>query len=332
MATDSFPKRVGRALCTLILAAAFAAVGWVLFVTIPEGDLAVLLGILLVVGVAMVGLRVGRSAAGSFLPGYNVAEVAVEGPITRDAGSGAIPTGPVGTGADDIVAQIESADDSPAEALLLKLDTPGGEVVPSDDIRLAVEAFDGPVVAYCTDLCASGGYWIAAGCDHVVAREGCLVGSIGVIGSVVNAAGLADKLGLSYERIAAGEFKDAGASLKELEAAEREYLQGIVDGYYDDFVSHVAEGRDIDAAAVRDTEAKVFLGPEARDLNLVDEVGTRDDALDEVEARTGESAAVEVFEPDRPLSMRLGRTAATVAAGVTAGVSRGLDQNRLRFR
>jgi len=331
MAPNSVPRRIGRAVCILLVGAAFAAAGWALFVRVPEGDLAVLLGVLLVVGVAVTGLRIGRSVAASLVPGYNVAEVAVEGPITRESG-GAVPAGPVGAGADAIVDQIEAADESAADALLLKLDTPGGEVVPSDDIRLAVEAFDGPVVAYCTDLCASGGYWIAAGCDHVVAREGCLVGSIGVIGSQVNAAGLAEKLGLSYERIAAGEFKDAGTSLKELEAAEREYLQGIVDGYYDDFVDRVAEGRDLDADAVRDTEAKVFLGPEARDLNLIDAVGTRDDALDEVETHTGEAAAVQQFEPDRPLSMRLGRTAAAVAAGVAAGASRGLDEGRFRFR
>ncbi|MFB6121191.1 MAG: signal peptide peptidase SppA [Halobacteriaceae archaeon] len=332
MATDSVPKRIGRAVLTLLVGAVFVVAGWLLFVYVPDGDLAVLLGVLLVVGVAIVGMRIGRNAATSLVPDFNVAEVGVEGAITRDAGGGAVPTGPVGADADDIVEQIEDADDSAAEALLLKLDTPGGEVVPSDDIRLAVEAFDGPVVAYATDLCASGGYWIAAGCDHVVAREGCLVGSIGVIGSRINAADLADKLGLSYERIAAGEYKDAGTPLKELEAAEREYLQGIVDGYYEDFVERVAEGRDIDPETVRDTEARVFLGPEARDLNLVDEVGTRDDALDEVEARIEEAASVEAFEPERPLSARLGRTAAAVAAGVAAGASRGLDGERFRFR
>jgi len=83
-------------------------------------------------------------------------------------------------------------------------------VVPSDDIRLAAERFDGPTVAYATDVCASGGYWIASGCDELWAREGSIVGSIGVIGSRVNASALAEKVGLSYERFAAGDYKDAG--------------------------------------------------------------------------------------------------------------------------
>jgi len=111
----------------------------------------------------------------------------------------------VGAEADEIVDQIERADeDSGVRALLLKLNTPGGEIVPSEDIRIAAERFDGPTIAYATDVCASGGYDIAAGCDELWAREGSIVGSIGVIGSRVNAADLADRLGLSYERLAAG--------------------------------------------------------------------------------------------------------------------------------
>jgi len=90
-------------------------------------------------------------------------------------------------------------------------------VLPSDDIRRAAAEFDGPTLAYATDTCASGGYWIASGCDELWARDASLVGSIGVVGSRPNAAGLADKLGISYEQFTAGEYKDAGVPLREIE-------------------------------------------------------------------------------------------------------------------
>jgi len=128
-------------------------------------------------------------------------------------------------------------------------------VLPSDDIRRAAAEFDGPTLAYATDTCASGGYWIASGCDELWARDASLVGSIGVVGSRPNAAGLADKLGISYEQFTAGEYKDAGVPLREIEEDEREYLQGIIDGYYEQFVETVSEGRDMDPEAIRDGSA-----------------------------------------------------------------------------
>jgi len=233
---------VARLGIVLLGTAAAVVAGALVFVVFPA-SLTDLLGVLLVLVTALVGARIATSVAGSLAPSHNVAEVAVEGPITRDGGGG-IASAPTGPGADDIVEQIERADDDRgADALLLKLNTPGGQIVPSEDIRIAAERFDGPTVAYATDVCASGGYDIAAGCEELWAREGSIVGSIGVIGSRVNASDLADRMGLSYEQLTAGEYKDAGTPLKEFEEHEREYLQGLIDDYYDQFVETVAEGR-----------------------------------------------------------------------------------------
>ena len=324
--------RVAIALVGLLVA---IVVGWELFVVLP-GTLADLLGVVLVLLTGVAGLRFASRIAASIYPGYDVAEVAVEGPIRRDGG-GTFPN-PAGTPTDAIVDQIERADeDDGAEGLLLKLNTPGGEVVPSDDVRLAAERFDGPTVAYATDVCASGGYWIASGCDELYAREGSLVGSIGVIGSRVNAAGLADKLGVSYERLAAGEYKDAGVSLKEMSEDEREYLQGLIDGYYETFVERVTEGRDLDAEAVRETEARVYLGPDAEEVGLVDGLATREEVEDLLADRLGRDAVtVEEFEPERGFRERLRGGASAVAYAFGAGVASAFDgtgdANGFRFR
>jgi protease-4 len=316
-------ERVGRIAVVLVGAVLVAAAGWLAFVAYP-GTLADLLGVLLFLATALAGIRVAGKAAEGLFPSYNVAEVAVEGPITREGG-GRLPSAPVGASADDVVEQIEQANaDHAAGALLLKLNTPGGEIVPSEDIRLAAETFDGPTVAYATDVCASGGYDIAAGCDELWAREGSVVGSIGVIGSRINAADFADKVGLDYEQLTAGEYKDAGTPLKELTEDEREYLQGLVDGYYESFVETVADGRDLDPEAVRETEARVFLGGEALDRGLVDHLGTRAAVEDALADRLGEPVEVREFEPERGLAERVRGGAATVAFALGAGIARTL--------
>ncbi|MDY6779715.1 MAG: S49 family peptidase, partial [Halobacteria archaeon] len=169
----------------LILLGFFFAVaaGYLGFVVLPRRTGIGPVKVLLVFVAGLGGLILSRNVARSILESYNVAEVNVKGPIMRDA-RGLVPSAPTGFDADDVVDQIEAADDDPnTEALLVKLNTPGGEVVPSDDIRLAVEEFDGPTVGYATDVCASGGYWIASACDIIYSRETSLVGSIGVLGS-----------------------------------------------------------------------------------------------------------------------------------------------------
>ncbi|TYT61419.1 signal peptide peptidase SppA [Natrialba swarupiae] len=324
---------VGRLAIVLSGTVLFAALGVGLFVVYPE-TVAELLGVVLTLGVLLVGVKIAGSVAGSLFPGYDVAEVAVEGPITRDGGGGALPSSPRATPADDIVEQIDRAnDDDNVQALLVKLNTPGGEVVPSDDIRLAAERFEGPTIAYATDVCASGGYWIASGCDELWAREGSIVGSIGVIGSRVNASELAEKVGLSYERLAAGEYKDAGTPLKEMDDDEREYLQGVIDDYYETFVERVSDGRDLEPEFVRDTEARIYLGESAHELDLVDELGTRRD----VEAVLAErletdEVTVEEFEPERPLVARMGAGARSVAYAFGAGIAGLAEPREFRLR
>ncbi len=326
-ADDLVRGAVGAAI-VVVVAAVAAAAGFALFVVAPgvvdaDHRLGVLFGVVLSLAVALAGVRLGGNVAGSVLSSYNVGEVAVEGPITRDGGGGPLPSSPTGTGADDIVEQIERADaDGQTEALLLRLNTPGGQIVPSEDIRLAAAEFDGPTVAYATDTCASGGYWIASGCDELWSREASVVGSIGVIGSQVNAKELADRVGLSYEQLTAGEYKDSGTPLKEFTDDDRAYLQGRIDDFYDLFVETVTEGRDLSAETVRETEARVYVGREAADLGLVDEIGTREDVEDALAERIGaDEATVRTFEPSRGIGQRLRGGAAAVAYALGAGAA-----------
>ncbi|WP_255197080.1 signal peptide peptidase SppA [Halorarius litoreus] len=316
--------RVGRVFILVVVVVLAVLVAFELLVDYPT-DGADLVGVLLVLATIPLAARAAGRLAGSVFPSYNVAEVAVEGPITRDGGGG-IPTGPVGQGADSVVDQLDrAAADGNVDALLLKLNTPGGEIVPSDDIRLAVDRFDGPTIAYTTDVCASGGYHIASACDELYARAGSIVGSIGVRGSRFTATGLLDTLGVDYEQFTAGEFKEAGVPFTELDEDERAYLQDLIDGHYETFVETVAEARGMDPEFLRSTEAKVYLGEEARELGLVDAIGTRDDAEDRVEELLGTDIAVREFQPPTGLAARMRGGASAMAYAFGRGLADTVD-------
>jgi protease-4 len=310
--------RLGVALGVALVA---LVAGLAAFVAYPS-SLQELLGVVAALAVALVGLRVGGRLARAVAAPYNVAEVSVEGPITRDRASSSALRPIPGASADDVVEQIERADeDGSVAALVVRLNTPGGAPVPSEDIRRAAAEFDGPTVAYATDVCASGGYLVAAGCDRIVARRGSVVGSIGVLGSTVNASDLAERVGLSYEQFVAGEYKDAGVPLKDLDADERTYLQGLVDDHYAQFVARVAEGRGLDPRAIRATEARVYLGEGAEPLGLVDDLGDRDTVEAYLAEELREGVEIREFEPARGLGGRLRRGAAAAAYAVGTGVA-----------
>lgn len=252
---------------------------------------------------------------------YNVGMVEVKGPIQRDAPR-KLGTKKRST-ADEIVEEINTADeDDSVDGLIVRLNTPGGEIVPSEDIKLAIEDFDGPVIGHAIDMCASGGYLIASACDEIVCRNGSMVGSIGVIGSRTNYSDLADTLGVDYEQFTAGEYKDAGTPMREMEDNEREYIQNLIDTHYDDFVQTVAEGRDMPIEAVEDTEAKIFLGRDALKNGLVDAIGTEDDVKNMLSDRLSTpEISVEDFSDDDSPFARLSIGAQSFAYSLGAGLS-----------
>jgi protease-4 len=317
-------SKAGQGIVVLLGTAVALAAGYIGFMVVPRlADVSVW-SVFFVVTLGFAGLYVSQRVASSLVSPYNTAEVGVDGPITRNGPGGVVPT--PGFAADRIVDAVERADEDDAvEALVVRLNTPGGEVVPSDDIRRAVDEFDGPTVAYATDVCASGGYWIASACDEIYARDTSLVGSIGVIGSRLNAKEAAEKLGVEYERLVAGRYKDAGNPLKETDEEERDYLQGLIDGFYDVFVERVAEGRGMDEDEVRDTEARVYLGEEALDAGLVDETGARDDVEDRVGELIDADAEVRKYTPSRSFREQIGGGARSVAYSFGAGVASVLD-------
>lgn len=317
---NAFTK-LGRIVVVLVGVVLAAGLGWLLFVEVPAGSTTRLLGVLLTSAAALGGARLAGQLARSRIRRYDVGEVEVDDVITRERGPG--PVRNVGASANEIVEQIERADaDDAVEALIVKLNTPGGQVVPSEDIRTAAANFDGPTVAYAEDLAASGGYWIASGCDEIHARRGSVVGSIGVNGTQLGSTGLAEKLGLDYRRFVAGEYKDTPSRWRDLDDDEVAYVQGLLDDYYEQFVETVVDGTGLDEAFVRETEARTYLGEEAHELGLVDTCGPREEMEARLADRLGvDEIEVREFEPERGLAQRMSVGASRLAHAFGSGLA-----------
>jgi len=172
--------------------------------------------------------------------------------------------------------------DNAIKAIILRVDSPGGAVVPSqeiyEEIKRAVKFK--PVIVSMGSVAASGGYYISCPATKIIANPGTLTGSIGVIIEIPNVKGLLDKIGVKAEVIKSGKYKDITSPFKSLQSEEKEILQKLTNDVHDQFVKAVAEGRKIPLENVKKiADGRVFTGLKAKDLGLVDEVGDLDYAI-----------------------------------------------------
>ena len=224
-----------------------------------------------------------------------IAVISVEGIITEHEldGNGISPV-------KVIRAQLDrAADDKHVKAVILKVDSPGGEVLASDEIYNAVRAFQEdsgkPVVCSMGSLAASGGYYVSSGCRWIVANELTITGSIGVIMHGWNYRGLMDKVGLAPMTYKSGKFKDmlsGERATNEIPAEERAMVQSLIDETYGKFKDVVADGRGAahdlnkkEGKPLADNwedyaDGRVVSGTQALELGLVDELGDFDAAVD----------------------------------------------------
>lgn len=171
-----------------------------------------------------------------------------------------------------------AASDPSVKAVVLRISSPGGSIGASQEIYNMIRRFEKPIVVSMGDTAASGGYYIAAAADGIVANPGTLTGSIGVITALTRLDGLYDKLGIEVEIIKSGQHKDMFQ--RPLTPEERELLQQLNDEAWNQFVQAVAEGRSLDPEYVRTlATGMVFTGSQALELGLVDRLGDLEEAV-----------------------------------------------------
>lgn len=173
--------------------------------------------------------------------------------------------------------------DNKNKGLMLYVDSPGGNVYESDEMYCKImeykEKTKRPVWAYFASEACSGGYYISAAADHIIANKTTWTGSIGVIVSLMNTKGLYDKLGIKEIDITSGKNKAMGSSGVDLTEEQRDILQGLVDDAYDEFVKIVSEGRGMDEATVRGiADGRIYSANQALENGLIDEIALYKDA------------------------------------------------------
>jgi protease-4 len=174
------------------------------------------------------------------------------------------------------------AEDASIEAVVIRIDSPGGGIAPSQEIHDAILRLRSskPVIASMANTAASGGYYVAVACDSIMANPGSLTGSIGVIFSWMTAEELLQKVGVRLEVVKSGPVKDMGSFAREPTAEERRLLEGLVDDAYQQFVDAVVAGRTLTRSEVLAlADGRVFTGRQALGLRLVDRLGGEREAV-----------------------------------------------------
>ena len=190
--------------------------------------------------------------------------------------------GPI-TSSDRIVREIvDFAKDDSIDAVVLRVDSPGGGVGPSQEIYVEIERLTEkkPVVVSMGSVAASGGYYVAAPADRIVANPGTITGSIGVIMGFTNYQELLNKIGLQSSVVKSGKHKDIGSPVRPMTEEDRAILQAIIDDVHRQFVEAIAKGREMDFDTVFSlADGRIFSGAQAKELGLVDELGNFQDAI-----------------------------------------------------
>jgi len=178
---------------------------------------------------------------------------------------------------------IRYREDGGVKAIVLRIDSPGGSVGPSQEIYREVMKTKNAktVVASLGGVAASGGYYVASAADAIVANPGTLTGSIGVIMQFSNVEGLMKLIGLKTYTFKSGKHKDLGSPFREPSSDDEKILMGVIENVHDQFVRAVAQGRDMEVPRVREVaDGRVLSGQQAMELGLVDRMGNFQDAID----------------------------------------------------
>jgi len=197
---------------------------------------------------------------------------------------GVIEVAGVIAGSKEVIEQIiDFRDDDSVKAIVLRIDSPGGGVGPSQEIYEEVRKAQDvkPVIASMGAVAASGGYYVAVPAQRIVANPGSITGSIGVIMEFSNFQELLQKIGLRSEVVKSGEHKDIGSPIRPMTDADRKILQAMIDDVHQQFIEAVAGGRNMEVDRVRAlADGRIFTGRQAMEAGLVDELGNLQDAIE----------------------------------------------------
>jgi protease IV len=191
----------------------------------------------------------------------------------------------------DVLSELKRFKEAPwIKAVVVRIDSPGGAVAPTQEIFEEIQKTrqKKPLIASMGGMATSGGYYIASACEKIIANPGTLTGSIGVIMQLTNFEEVMKKIGVKGYSIKSGVNKDIGSPFQALSPEGREILQSLVDNVHNQFVGAVAKARGMNESKVRKlADGRVYSGAQAKELGLIDQFGTLDDAIEFAAKRVG---------------------------------------------
>jgi protease IV len=211
----------------------------------------------------------GSQKKGAFSFGDKIAIVEIKGVIAQSA---------------EIIEEMRQyGEDETVKAIILRIDSPGGGVGPSQEIHREVLKLKArkKVLASMGSVAASGGYYVACATDLIVANPGTITGSIGVVMEFTNLEELLKKIGVKGVILKGGEHKDIGSPFREMTSGEKKIMQDVIDNVHQQFIRAVAEGRKMEQSRlIPVADGRIFTGEQAKQFGLVDEMGNLEDTVD----------------------------------------------------
>lgn len=215
---------------------------------------------------------------------------------------GVVPIEGVLSDSKDTIRQLDRYErDDGIKAVVLRINSPGGAVVPSQEIydKVLHVKKSKKVIVSMGSVAASGGYYIACAADRIIANPGTITGSIGVIVQFSQIEDLLKKVGLKTTVIKAGRYKDVGSPVREMTSAERTLVQGVIDDIHNQFIEVVVSNRDIPRKEIEPiADARIFTGRQALEAGLVDGLGNMEYAIDMAADLAGIEGKPEVVCPE----------------------------------
>lgn len=248
----------------------------------------IVFGIIILLFLGMVLISFFDSSELENLDG-NVAVISISGPIISQSGNFLFEEV---SSADDITRMIRKAnEDGHIKAVLIEINSPGGSAVASDEIASEIKKINKTNVAWIREIGTSGAYWVASSSDHVIANRMSITGSIGVIASYLDFSGFIEDHNVTYERLVSGKYKDLGSPFKELTPQERALFEESLNDIHAYFIDEVADNRNLSRKDVEKlATGQFFIGKDAKDLGLVDELGSRDEVIAYIEEQIDDEA------------------------------------------
>ncbi len=238
----------------------------------------------------LTGRNIRKTARLAF--GEKIAVVEIKGVITQSSG---------------IIEEIQQyGEDEGVKAIILRIDSPGGGVGPSQEIHREILKVKSKkkVVTSMGSVAASGGYYVACASDLIVANPGTITGSIGVLMEFTNIEELFKKIGIKGVVLKSGEHKDIGSPFREMTPEEKKIIQGVIDNVHQQFIQAVAQGRRLELAKVAEiADGRILTGEQAKQLGLVDQIGNLQDAIDTVAKMVGIEGKPTVLYPKKRFSL-----------------------------